>query len=131
MVTVPLAAGGDINPSRFVTWSAAANQTVLESNSGDTKLVGITAEHTKNAPQTGGSTLHAEAGDQARVHFPGEDCLLLIGAGGCTAGDFLKPDADGKGVVAVTGAVAGAQATETAAAGELAHVLVTPPLYVA
>lgn len=131
MHSVQFKAGGDINTARFVTISTAANQTVLESNSGDTKLFGISTEATKNAPQTGGSTLAAESADEVRVHLPGDDCLLTIGSGGCTAGDFLKPDADGKGVTATTGNVAGAQALETASAGELCKVLVTPPLYVA
>jgi hypothetical protein len=127
MANVPVKAGGDINPARFVTWSTAANQTVLESNSGDTKLAGIVDESTKNAPQSGGSTLHAAADDQARVHFFGDDCLLEIGTGGCTAGDFLKPDNDGKGVTASGGDTAGAQAVETAADGAKARVLVLPP----
>ena len=125
-------AGGDIYPARFTTISTVANNTVLESNSGDTKLFGITTEATKNAPQSGGSELAAESGDEVRVYEPGSPpCLLKIGSGGCTAGDFLKPDNDGKGVTATTGAVAGAQAIETASEGELALVRVTPPLYVA
>lgn len=125
---IPVIAGGDIRPARFLTISTAANHTVLESNSGDTKLLGISDEHTRNAPQTGGSTNHAEAGDQVLVHLPNDTCLLKIGSGGCTAGDFLKPDADGQGVTAGAAAVAGAQALETAAAGVLARVRVTPPL---
>lgn len=124
-------AGGDIYPARFTTISTVANNTVLESNSGDTKLFGISTEATKNAPQSGGSSLAAEANDEIRVYEPGNTCLLMIGSGGCTAGDFLKPDADGKGVTATTGAVAGAQAIETASASELALVRVVPPLYVA
>lgn len=124
-------AGGDINPARFTSISTAANNTVLESNSGDTKLFGISTEATKNAPQSGGSTLAAESGDEVRIYEPGKTCLLTIGSGGCTAGDFLKPDNDGKGVTATTGAVAGAQAMETASASELALVRVIPPSYVA
>lgn len=121
---IPVAAGGDINPSRFVTISG--NNTVVESNAGDEAVVGITNESTKNAPQAGGSTLHAADNDQARIHPYGEDCLLEIGTGGCTAGNYLKPDADGKGVVAGTADdLAFAIAFETAAAGEKAKVLVT------
>lgn len=125
--TVPVKAGGDIRPARFVTISTSANHTVVESNSGDTKLLGITQENTKNTPDDNGSSLHAADEDPARVHFFGDDCKLKIGSGGCTAGDFLKPDADGQGVTAAAGATAGAQALETASEGELCHVLVLPP----
>lgn len=128
---IPLKAGTDINPARFCTLSVTENHTVNESNLNDTKLIGISAESTKNAPQTGGSTLHAEDGDHVFLHHFGEICKLKIGSGGCTCGDFLKPDGDGKGITASTGAVAGAQALESASEGELAEVLVTPPLYVA
>ena len=123
----PLIAGGDINPARFVTLSTAANFTVLESNSGDTKLYGISAEHTKNTPQTGSSALHAESGDQPWIFEAGAKCKLKIGSGGCTAGDFLKPDNSGQGVTAAAAATAGAQALETAVEGELAEVRVLHP----
>lgn len=124
-------AGGDINPARFVTWDTSANHQVVESNAGDTKLAGIVAENTRNTPDENGSAYHASSGDHVTMRNPGEVCKLKIGSGGCTAGDFLKPDNSGQGVTASTGAVAGAVALETASEGELADVRVTPPLYVA
>lgn len=129
MNDLPFIAGGDINPARFVSLATTANQTVNESNGGDTTVIGISTEAAKAAPQTGASTLAAESGDQVRVHMMGENCLLVIGAGGCTAGDLLVPDADGKGVTATTGQYAFARALETASAAEKAHVLVLPPVY--
>ena len=126
---IPVQASGDINPARFCTISGAF--TVAESNAAEAKLAGICAEHTRNTPDDNGSAFHAISGDHVTLHEPGKSCKLKIGTGGCTAGDFLKPDADGKGVTASTGDVAGAQAWETASADELAEVRVTPPLYVA
>jgi len=121
-ITIPVRAGGDINPSRFVTVDTTARHTVVESNSGDTKILGISDEATKNAPQTGSSSLAAESGDQFRMHAYGSDPLLELGTGGCTAGDFLKPDNDGKGVTAGAADVAGAIALETGSAGEKVKV---------
>lgn len=130
-LSIPVVAGGDINPARFVSYSASYNKTVVESNAGDAKLFGISTEATKNAPQTGGSTLAAENGDQVRIHGWGEDCLLKIGSGGVTRGDWVKPDNSGQGVTATTGNVAGAFALESAAENELCHVLVQFNGYVA
>ena len=128
---IPVIAGGDINPARFVSLSTSANNTVVESNAGDTTVVGITDESTKNAPQTGGSTLHAEDNDHVRMHQYGEDCLVKVGTGGLTAGDYVKPDADGKGVTASTTAdVAFAIAFETATAGDLARVMPISAYYI-
>ncbi len=124
---IPVQAGGNINPSRFVTIDVTDNHTVVESNSGDTKIFGISAEHTRDTPDSGGSAYHAIAGDQARIHVMGDDPLLELGVGGCTAGDFLKPDNDGKGVTAASGATAGALAMESGSAGEKVKVFVLPP----
>lgn len=126
---IPIQASGNINPARFCTVSGAF--TVAESNAGEAKILGISAEHTRNTPDDNGSAFHAISGDHVWLHEPGKNCKLKIGSGGCTAGDFLKPDADGQGVTAATGAVAGAIALETASEGELAEVRVTFPLYVA
>ena len=128
-LSIPVVATTDIYPARFVTYDAAANKSVKESNDGDKLMFGVSSEATKNAPQTGGSSLAAESGDMIRVHGWGEDCLLKIGAGGCAAGDWLKPDNSGQGVTAAATATVGAIALEAAAVGELCHVLVVPPMY--
>lgn len=124
---IPLKAGGDVNPSRFVTIDTTKNQTVVESNSGDAKIIGVSQEGTKYAPGTNSSTLAAEDGDNLHVHFPGEVCLVQMDAVGCTAGDYLKPDNSGMGVVASSTNVVGAMALETAAANEKVLAVVLPP----
>lgn len=121
-----LFAGGDIRPARFVKLSTTANHTVLESDAGDVSI-GISHEDTKEAPQAGASTNHAEDGDNVRIHLPGEVCRLKADATGWTAGDLLKSDADGQGDVAVATDVACAMALETTAAGEFGEVLVISP----
>jgi len=118
-------AGGDINPSRFVTGNGS--YTVVEANAADQKIVGISQEGTKVAPQTGASTLAAEDGDQLRIFTAGDICLLEMDASGCTAWDYLKPDNDGKGDVASSGDPVAALALETVSGGEKAHVIVLPP----
>lgn len=119
---VPVKAGGDIRPARFCTIDTTENHTVVESNSGDVKVVGISDESTKNAPQEGGSTLHAADGDQVRLFRRGSDPLLELGSGGCAAGDWITPDNDGKGVVAASAAVAHAIAYEAGSEGEKVKV---------
>lgn len=121
--SVPVKAGGDINPARFVTLSNAANHTVVEANSADTKVIGVSAEFTKSVD----STLHSSDGLSPTIFRRGTDPMLTIGSGGCTAGDFLKPDNDGKGVTAGSGDVAHAQAYESASENEKAKVEVISP----
>ena len=70
-VTTPsIVAAGDIRPSRFITISTAANHRALEFNAGDTKVLGVSQEGTKEAPQAGSSDLAAAAGDHFQ-YFPG------------------------------------------------------------
>jgi hypothetical protein len=63
-----------------------------------------------------------------KVYGLGDICQLRIGAGGCTAGDFLSPDANGQGITTslsqTTVQYYGARALVTANAGELAPVQV-------
>jgi len=127
---VPVKAGGDINPARFCTISTTENHTVVESNSGDVKVVGVSSEATKNAPQEGGSTLAAEDGDQFEMYPIGSDPLLKLGSGGCSAGDWLTPDNSGQGVTAGSATIAHAIAWEAGSEGELVKVTVISPYLV-
>lgn len=124
-----LKAGGDVRPCRFVTYSAAADFTVLESNADD-RPFGISQKGTQDAPGlTGASALAAASGDPLTVYGPGSvQVHLEIGSGGVTRGQPLMPDADGKGITATTGKYFGAIALESAAAGEFCKVLVQPGL---
>lgn len=123
----PFTAGGDVNPSRFVKQSTAADYTVLQATAND-PVIGISSEAAKDAPIPNASGLAAVAGSPLRVYgsHENEPTKLLIGVGGCAAGDELISDANGKGVVrAATGTViqnVGAIAMAAAAAGELVDV---------
>jgi hypothetical protein len=121
-------ASGDINPSRFA--KVSGNLKVAECDANE-RSVGISAEFTEAAPIPSASTLHATSGNPAHIHGIGEVCLLTLGSGGATAGDLLKPDADGKGVaIATTGTTiqyAGAQALETGVENDKVRVRVLPP----
>ena len=117
-------ASGNIGTARFVTISGQ-NQ-VAQSVAGDMPI-GISTDAQKYPPiPQNTNTYAAEAGDGVRVFTNGEYCLLTAGAGGWSAGDVLKPDANGEGVVAAETSPQpiGARALEDAAAGELSRVVV-------
>jgi hypothetical protein len=122
-------AGGNIYPSRFVAASTTQNNRVVQATtagSGPQQPVGISQPGTKRAPIPGASQLAAEAGDAIKVYGEGEQCLLEYGAT-VTAGQWLVPDADGKGVpMAASGNAQthGAMAMESGSAGELHRVTV-------
>ena len=121
-----LKAGGDINPSRFVTLSDS--RTVVESNSGDQHVLGVSHESAKEAPQSGASTLAAEDGDPIKVYGPGDVCLVQAGGAIDVSSDaFVKPDNSGDAVAASTSATATGIALEDAADGELFYIMVIPP----
>ncbi|MDE2104184.1 MAG: hypothetical protein KGL39_43510 [Patescibacteria group bacterium] len=116
-------ASGTIQPCTFVKIDTGGNQHVLAAGSGDFPI-GISQEGTKQSSNYG-TTYAAQSGDFVQVHPPGDVCLLVIGSGGCTAGDLLKPDSSGNGVTGTAGTdKTGAVALETAAQGEKCLVLV-------
>jgi hypothetical protein len=120
--------GGDINPSRFVTHSTAADFTVIQSVA-DARPAGISQEYTRDAPIPGASTLAGAAGDSINVYYPssgddnGSTVWLELG-GTVTRGALLMPDASGKGITATTGKWYGALAEESGVSGE--KIRVTP-----
>lgn len=133
---MPLAAraNGTIRVSRFVKIDPADNNSIKEADANE-RIFGISHEGARVAPIPEVTTdpgEAAQAGESCRVYYPGDGvdgrtCLLLIGSGGCTAGDYLKSDADGKGVALAETAGSkeevGAIALETCAEGEYAKVL--------
>jgi len=123
-INMQVKATGDINPARFITIDTTANASVVESNAGDTIVLGIADEATKDTPDANGSSLAAESGDYFRYYGYGDETLLEMDAVGCTAGDYLIPDNSGMGNVAGAADVAFALALETAAANELVRVIV-------
>lgn len=121
-------AGGTIRVARFVKLDSSASFTVLEADAND-RLYGISTIGSREAPLpsvTADPPQAAVAGDSVRVHTLGEECLLRIGAGGCTAGALLESDNDGQGVVAVETAGSkrnyGARALEDALQGNYCRV---------
>jgi hypothetical protein len=123
--TFPLVAGGNISPSTIIALSTTANQTAIQASSTVTVTVGIVGEGTQDAPLTGYSGYHAVAGGPIGDWFAAPaDGLLVIGTGGCTAGDCLTTDGNGNGVTTTTsGAFVSAQALETCVATEKCHVV--------
>lgn len=118
-------AGGTIRVSRFVKLKSDDNNVVQEADANE-KVIGISQEGGRVAPiptVTADPVEAAQAGEHLNVHLPGglrKDISLVIGSGGCNAGDRLKSDADGKGVVIAStgttiqhyGAIAMAAASE-------------------
>ena len=97
-------ANGSIYPCRFVSLDTSASYKVIQSTS-NLAILGISQVGTKDPPGVSGSDGYAaDAGDQIQVFLAGSRTLLTLPAAGCTAGDRLGPDNDGKGVVITPGA---------------------------
>lgn len=125
-------ANGNILPSTFVKIdSTQAMPSVIQAAANTDVLIGVSKESTDQAPIPAltGTQYAAIAGENCKVYQVGQACLLTIGAGGCTAGDFLTSDASGNGITTAPGAGkrVGAIAMMTAAQGALCRVRVTDP----
>jgi hypothetical protein len=128
-------AGGQINPAVFVTQLHGTDNTVVQSVVGDCP-VGISAFAPYQAPIPALVQAYAPnpipcalTGQEITIYQDGETAPLTLGAGGCNAGDFLKPDANGNGVVCgntdISGggsAPYGAQAKQGGTAGAVVMV---------
>jgi hypothetical protein len=125
-------ANGNINPSVFVKidTTSGKNFSVIQAAASSDSPVGISQPGTYQPPGVTGSDGYAAHVNQTLMVYGNADvCLLKIGTGGCTAGDYLTSDVSGAGVTVAftegTGHIFhGAQALETAAAGELCRVVV-------
>ncbi len=128
MPTPNYTVGGNVNPSRFVKRTTDANNEVVEADANEA-VVGVSGEAGRSAPIPEVTTNYAGIdGDKSmKVYGDGDTCMLEYGDT-VVAGDYLKSDADGKGVpIATTGATAqhiGAQALSAGAAGDKRLVLV-------
>lgn len=125
--SLPMIAGGDIRPSRFVKVSTAADMTCLEADANE-KIIGVSSDATQDAPLANADTDAAEAGDQVHIQPIGSKCKVTVGSGGVTRGAQVKSDSDGKAVLAATTGttsqwIAGT-ALESASEDELADILV-------
>lgn len=125
-------AGGNISPATFVTQTNTADFTVLASNA-TTIPSGIAHDSTEEFPHSGGSAYAASAGKELTLRQAGEKALLLL-AGTVEAGDMLKSDANGAGVVVAAFNAAGAniawvgaRALRGGVSGNKIEVMVVPP----
>jgi hypothetical protein len=122
---VPMVAGGDIMPHRFVIQSTAADHKCLQAGANGL-VIGVSQRGTRNTPMDGlDDGKAAVAGESVHIYGAGETCLLELG-GTVAAGDRLKSDANGKGVTATVGSGDnyGAFAGEAGTAGKLIEVQV-------
>ncbi len=95
-------AGGNIKPSRFVTISTTVRGRVTQTTTG-AQIHGISQEGTRNTPYSSLDDGYAAiAGENIRIYGPPNKDVLLVIGGTVTAGDRLKSDTDGKGVVTIT-----------------------------
>jgi hypothetical protein len=124
-------AGGTIRPSRFVKLDTAADFSVLECDANE-RVIGVAQTGLRDAPGLNGAgTDAASTGEEVMVVHPGQVAPLELGSGGATAGDMLKADADGKGVVQSNGTTTqwiGAIAEESGSEGDVisARVVIFP-----
>ena len=116
-------AGGDISPSRFVKLSTTADNTVIQAVADD-EAIGVSHQGSLDAPIPGVTPLAARENQPCQVFGADEPCEIEAG-GAIASGDKLKPDADGKAVVAGAGDAYSAIARSAAAAGESVAATVT------
>lgn len=93
---VSYTSGGNISPSRFVAISSGVDYTAIQCDASK-EPVGISQKWL----ETYNATYHATSGRPVSVLGVGATAFLELG-GTVSAGDFLKSDADGKGVKAST-----------------------------
>jgi hypothetical protein len=109
-------AGGNISPSRFVVMSGEFTVTQADATPGEPPI-GISSEATMFAPNTPFDNGYAAISGYSnfRVYQLGDVCYINAG-NTITGGDYLKPDANGRGIPATAGTYYGAVALETATA---------------
>ena len=102
-------AGETLYPSRFAKGSTTEDHTALMGTDA-AKLIGVIHEGSRTAPIPEVSTVEAaQDGEEVRIHGPGEECWVEIGAA-VTADDLLASDANGRAVPAAAGEYYGARA---------------------
>ena len=98
MPSYSLVANGNISPSRFVKRDTTTAGRCLQCGAGD-QVHGVSGQGTRFAPYGAlDDGLHAAAGENCVIHGPPEKNVMLELGGTVVRGDFLKADANGKGV---------------------------------
>lgn len=117
-------ANGNIAPSRFVRLDTTADGRVVQAGAGE-KIYGISQPGTRRASYSSLDDGYcAIVGESLQIYGPGSDKDVMLELGGTvSAGDRLKSDADGKGVVTTTsGNEVGAIAQVGGTSGQLIPV---------
>lgn len=123
-----MVAGGNISPACFIKVSTAAEHTLLQAAASTDAPIGISNDAPHDAPIAGYNGYAATAGQSFRWFGEDQEATLVLGSGGCTAGQYLVSDANGNGVVVTSDAGSdqwvGAQAVEGGSAGQKVRVTV-------
>lgn len=102
-VNIGLVAKGNISPCRFIKLGSA-DYGALQCVAGDLAF-GVSREFVVDVPYVGGSAgVAGRSGIPLQFAALGEVCELEVGEA-VSVGDELKPDANGRGVIATTGEV--------------------------
>lgn len=119
-------ASENINVSRFVSFNSSNDWTVDQAGA-NARVIGVSVEHSKDAPIPSATDLAAESGDQIQVYTNSSYCFLEAGAS-VTRGEFLKSDANGRAVAIASSGTDlqryGARAEESGSANEKIRVQV-------
>ena len=107
-----LVASGDINPFRFVELSGAWGGS--QANAASDNIIGVTDGSVRRFD----ATLNAISGDPINFQ-PSNTVQVELGTGGCSAGNLLTSDANGKAVAGASTNVCYYIALETGAVGEI------------
>ncbi len=121
-------AGGDVYVCRFVKFTSNAGSVVQAAAASDA-VIGVSTQDERLPSTLGGTAdLAAASGQGVKVFTVGQEAVLELGTGGCTAGNTLESDANGKGVVssATAGKTYAAIALETGVAGDRVRVWIQP-----
>lgn len=115
-------AGGNIAPSRFVKLDTTVGQAV-QCGAGEA-IFGISQPSTRRLALSGWDDGYAAiSGENINIIGPGDDEAHLELGGTVTHGQYIKSDADGKGVAGTSDKDnIGAQALESGTSGKLIRV---------
>lgn len=112
-------AGEDLAPARFVKRSTSEDNTVVYADDGTAVIVGVTQNGTREAPIPSVSeTLHAQDGEDVRVHGLGDRCEVTLGENITAANLNLTASTDGVAVAASAGDFVAFIAERAASSGE-------------
>jgi hypothetical protein len=123
--------GGNINPSRIVKISTAADNTVLISASATSPNIGVAQQGTRRAPGTGDDDGYAAiATENIGIYSAGSGSAPVEVGGTVTRGDFLTSDSAGKAIATTTeGDVGIGWGLQSGVAADILNFLCQPCFY--